>query len=161
MYNHLKSGWFYGNRVDNYLLWRYEQYLCNNNYPTPKISFGDVISNESIEHIAPQTQPNPLENGYGVYEDNENPSEGIVSGEWLNCVGNLMLMAGSQNSSLGNRSFLQKLQVYGKDNLLNQQKEVIEFVADKDNPVWDKTSIEKRFNKIVQAAKEIWNLDNI
>ena len=28
MYNHLKSGWFYGNRVDNYLLWRYEQYLC-------------------------------------------------------------------------------------------------------------------------------------
>ena len=161
MYNHLKSGWFYGNRVDNYLLWRYEQYLCNNNYPTPKISFGDVISNESIEHIAPQTQPNPLENGYGVYEDNENPSEGIVSGEWLNCVGNLMLMAGSQNSSLGNRSFPQKLQVYGKDNLLNQQKEVIEFVADKDNPVWDKTSIEKRFNKIVQAAKEIWNLDNI
>ena len=161
MYNHLKSGWFYGNRVDNYLLWRYEQYLCNNNYPTPKISFGDVISNESIEHIAPQTQPNPLENGYGVYEDNENPSEGIVSGEWLNCVGNLMLMAGSQNSSLGNRSFPQKLQVYGRDNLLNQQKEIIEFVADKDNPIWDKTSIEKRFNKIVQAAKEIWNLDNI
>ncbi len=161
MLNHLKSGWFYGNRIDNYLLWRYEQYLCNDNYPTPKITFGDVISNESIEHIAPQTQSNPLENGYGIYEDTENPSEGIVSGEWMNCVGNLMLMAGRQNSSLGNRSFSHKLQVYGKDNLLNQQKEIIEFVSDKENPIWNKTSIEKRFNRIIHVAKDIWNLDNI
>lgn len=161
MLNQLKSGWFYRNRVDNYLLWRYEQYLCNDNYPTPKITYEDVISNESIEHIAPQTQSNPLENGYGIYEDTENPSEGIVSGEWMNCVGNLMLMAGRQNSSLGNRPFPHKIQIYGKDNLLNQQKEIIEFVTDKDNPVWDKASIEKRFNKIINAAKDIWSLDNI
>ena len=104
---------------------------------------------------------NPLENGYGIYEDTENPSEGIVSGEWMNCVGNLMLMAGRQNSSLGNRPFPHKIQIYGKDNLLNQQKEIIEFVTDKDNPVWDKASIEKRFNKIINAAKDIWSLDNI
>lgn len=161
MLNHVRSGWFYGNPVDNYLLWRYEQYLCNDNYPTPKVSYSDVISNESIEHIAPQTQANPLENGYGVYEDKENPEEGIVSGEWMNCVGNLMLMAGRQNSSLGNRPFADKLQVYGRDNLLNQQKEIIEFVTDKEHPVWDKSSIERRFNKIVSAVKEIWNLNNI
>ena len=161
MLNHVKSSWFYGNRVDNYLLWRYEQYLCNDNYPTPKVSYADVISNESIEHIAPQTQANPLENGYGIYEDKENPEEGIVSGEWMNCVGNLMLMAGRQNSSLGNRPFADKLHTYGKDNLLNQQKEIIEFVADKEHPVWDKSSIERRLNKIVNAVKEIWNLDNI
>lgn len=161
MLNHVKSGWFYGNRVDNYLLWRYEQYLCNDNYPTPKVSYADVISNESIEHIAPQTQANPLENGYGVYEDKENPEEGIVSGEWMNSVGNLMLMAGRQNCSLGNRPFADKLQVYGRDNLLNQQKEIIEFVTDKEHPVWDKSSIERRFNKIVSAVKEIWNLNNI
>ena len=161
MLNHVRSGWFYGNRVDNYLLWRYEQYLCNDNYPTPKVSYSDVISNENIEHIAPQTQANPLENGYGVYEDKENPEEGIVSGEWMNCVGNLMLMAGRQNSSLGNRPFADKLQVYGRDNLLNQQKEIIEFVTDKEHPVWDKSSIERRFNKIVSAVKEIWNLNNI
>lgn len=161
MLNHIKSGWFYGNRVDNYLLWRYEQYLCNDNYPTPKISYADVISNESIEHIAPQTQANPLDNDYGVYEDKENPNEGIVSGEWMNSVGNLMLMAGRQNSSLGNCPFADKLQVYGRDNLLNQQKEIIEFVTDKEHPVWDKSSIERRCNKIVSAVKEIWNLNNI
>lgn len=161
MLNHIKSGWFYGNRVDNYLLWRYEQFLCNANYPTPKISYADVISNESIEHIAPQTQATPLENGYGVYEDKENPGDGIVSGEWMNSIGNLMLMAGRQNSSLGNRPFADKLKVYGRDNLLNQQKDIIEFVTDKEHPVWDKSSIERRFNKIVSAVKEIWNLDNI
>ena len=161
MLNHVKSGWFYGNRVDNYLLWRYEQYLCNDNYPTPKVSYSDVISNESIEHIAPQTQAAPLENGYGVYDDKDNPVDGIVSGEWMNCVGNLMLMAGRQNSSLGNRPFADKLLVYGRDNLLNQQKEIIEFVTDKEHPIWDKSSIERRFNKIVGAVKEIWNLDNI
>lgn len=161
MLNCIKSGWFYGNRVDNYLLWRYEQYLCNDNYPTPKISYVDVISNESIEHIAPRTQAIPLDNDYGVYEDEKNPNEGIVSGEWMNSVGNLMLMAGRQNSSLGNRPFAEKLQVYGRDNLLNQQKEIIEFVTDKEHPVWDKSSIERRYNKIVSAVKEIWNLNNI
>lgn len=36
----------------------------------------------------PQTQLNPLENGYGIYEDIQNPSESITSGNWLNCVGN-------------------------------------------------------------------------
>lgn len=161
MLNHIKSGWFYGNRVYNYLLWRYEQYLCNDNYPIPKVSYADVISNESIEHVAPQIQANPLENGYGVYEDKENPRDGIVSGEWMNSIGNLMLMAGRQNSSLGNHPFSDKLQVYGRDNLLNQQKEIIEFITDKEHPVWDKSSIERRFNKIVSSVKEIWNLNNI
>lgn len=147
--------------MDNYLLWRYEQYLCNDNYPIPKITYEDVISDKSIEHIAPQTQDSPLENGYGVYADKENPKEGIVSGEWMNSVGNLMLMAGRQNSSLGNRPFADKLRTYGTDNLLNQQKEIMEFVVDREHPVWDKSCIEKRFNKIVRAAKEIWSLDNI
>ncbi len=29
------NGWFYQNRVDNYLLWKYELYLCNDNHPMP------------------------------------------------------------------------------------------------------------------------------
>ena len=161
MLNHIRSGWFYRNRVDNYLLWRYEQYLCNDNYPTPKVFYTDVISNASIEHIAPQTQDNPQENGYGTYYDKDKPKEGIVSGEWMDSVGNLVLMAGRQNSSLGNRPFAYKLEVYGRDNLLNQQKEIIEFVADKEHPVWDKASIERRSNKIIAAAKEIWDLNKI
>lgn len=158
------SGWFYQNRVDNYLLWKYEMYLCNDNHPMPhKVTFDELIRNESIEHIAPQTPTNgdPLANGYGIYTDKEIPENGIESGHWLNCVGNLMLISQSHNSSIGNKPFANKLASYGKDNLLNQQKEIIEFVSDKNNPVWNKDAIERRHNKIKEAVLEIWNLNLI
>lgn len=157
----LDGGWFYQNRVDNYVLWKYELYLCNENHPLPlKVSFKDLIRNESIEHIAPQTPKNddPLVNGYGKYEDAEN---GIKSGHWLHCVGNLMLISQSHNSSIGNQHFAKKLDSYGKDNLLNQQKEIQDFVEDRNNPVWDVAAIKKRHEKILKAAQEIWNLDKI
>lgn len=154
------TGWFYKNRVDNYLLWKYELYLCNENHPKPhQVTFKDLIRNESIEHIAPQTPTNgdPIANGYGDYEGDN----GIASGEWLNCVGNLVLISQSHNSSIGNKPFAEKLASYGKDNLLNQQREIIDFIEDKDNPVWDKTAIENRHKKIKNAVKDIWGLDNI
>lgn len=158
------TGWFYKNRVDNYLLWKYELYLCNENHPKPhQVTFKDLIRNESIEHIAPQTPTNgdPIANGYGVYDDKENLQNGIISGNWLNCVGNLMLISQSHNSSIGNKPFAEKLASYGKDNLLNQQKEIIDFVEDKNNPIWDKTAIEKRHEKIKEAVRNIWRLDLI
>lgn len=158
------TGWFYKNRVDNYLLWKYELYLCNENHPKPhQVTFKDLIRNESIEHIAPQTPTNgdPIANGYGVYDDKENLQNGIISGNWLNCVGNLMLISQSHNSSIGNKPFTEKLASYGKDNLLNQQKEIIDFVEDKNNPIWDKTAIEKRHEKIKEAVRNIWRLDLI
>ncbi len=154
------TGWFYKNRVDNYLLWKYELFLCNENHPKPhQVTFKDLIRNESIEHIAPKTPTNgdPIANGYGDYEGDS----GIASGEWLNCVGNLMLISQSHNSSIGNKPFAEKLASYGKDNLLNQQKEIVDFVEDKNNPIWDKTAIEKRHEKIKNAVKEIWNLNKI
>ena len=154
------TGWFYKNRVDNYLLWKYELYLCNENHPKPhQVTFKELIRNESIEHIARQTPTNgdPIANGYGDYEG----ESGIASGEWLNCVGNLMLISQSHNSSIGNKPFAEKLASYGKDNLLNQQKEIVDFVENKNNPVWDKTAIEKRHEKIKKAVKDIWDLNKI
>jgi uncharacterized protein with ParB-like and HNH nuclease domain len=158
------SGYFYQNRVDNYVLWKYELYLCDDNHPMPhKVTFEDLIRNESIEHIAPQTPTNgdPIANGYGVYKDETNPTQGIVSGNWLNNVGNLMLISQSHNSSIGNKPFAEKLSSYGKDNLLNQQKQIETFVADKTKPVWDKSAIERRQQAIIKAATDIWNLNNI
>jgi uncharacterized protein with ParB-like and HNH nuclease domain len=158
------SGYFYQNRVDNYVLWKYELYLCDENHPKPhKVTFENLIRNESIEHIAPQTPTNgdPVANGYGVYKDETNPLQGIISGNWLNSLGNLMLISQSHNSSIGNKPFVEKLSSYGKDNLLNQQKEVETFVADKSNPIWDKAAIERRQKAIINAATDIWNLDNI
>ena len=157
-------GYFYQNRVDNYVLWKYELYLCDENHPKPhKVSFDDLIRNESIEHIAPQTPTNgdPVANGYGIYKDDTNPGEGIASGGWINNIGNLMLISQSHNSSIGNKPFINKLTSYGEANLLNQQKEISDFVADKNVPVWNKATIDKRKQKIIAAATDMWNLDNI
>jgi hypothetical protein len=158
------NGHMYQNRVDNYLLWQYELYIANPNHPLPhRVTFQDLIKKESIEHIAPQTPTNgePLANGYGKYEDTDNPDSGIVSGGWLNCIGNLMLISQSHNSSIGNDSFQEKLLSYGRDNLLNQQKEISEFIADSTNPFWDIDAIKRRKDKIVNAAKEIWDIEKI
>jgi len=45
------DGWMYGNRVDNYLLWRYEVHLCSTTgYPLSlKVGFRDLIAQESID----------------------------------------------------------------------------------------------------------------
>jgi len=117
----------------------------------------------SIEHIAPLTPTNgePVANGYGNYEDKEKPENGIVSGSWMNRLGNLMLISQRHNSSIGNKPFKHKLDSYGIDNLLKQQKEIVEFVADQTVPVWDKTAIEKRHLAILKASKDIWSLDKI
>lgn len=158
------SGYFYQNRVDNYVLWKYELYLCDENHPKPhKVSFDDLIRNESIEHIAPQTPTNgdPVANGYGIYKDDTNSGDGIASGGWINNIGNLMLISQSHNSSIGNKPFTDKLISYGEANLLNQQKEISDFVADKNVPVWNKATIDKRKQKIIAAATDMWNLDNI
>jgi hypothetical protein len=158
------NGNFYKNSVDNYLLWKYELFISNENHPIPhSISFNDLIRDENIEHIAPQTLTNgdPVANGYGVYDDKENLENGIVSGEWLNRLGNLMLISKSHNCSIGNKSFDEKLNSYGRDNLLNQQREIIKFVFDEKNPVWDKQAIEKRQIKIIATVKKIWSLNNI
>lgn len=158
------SGYFYQNRVDNYVLWKYELYLCDEHHPTPhKVSFNDLINKENIEHIAPKTptHENPVANGYGVYEDEQNPQEGIASGGWLNSIGNLMLISQHHNCAIGNKPFEEKLSSYGKENLLNQQKEIRQFVTDQNAPIWDKAAIAKRQEKILKAASDLWNLDSI
>lgn len=158
------SGYFYKNRVDNYVLWKYELFLCDENHPMPhKVSFEDLIKNESIEHIAPQTPTNgdPVAHGYGLYKNDIQPEEGITTGGWLNNIGNLMLISQKHNSTIGNKPFANKLKSYGEANLLNQQKEISRLIADQSNPTWDVQIIKKRKARILEAAQGIWDLDNI
>lgn len=163
--NQLDDGYFYQNRVDNYVLWRYEMDLCARSGYTPplKVSYSNLMGNESIEHIAPQTESPgaPIANGYGIYEDAQDPGRGIVSGEWLNCLGNLLLISRSHNSSIGNTAFATKLASYGAANLLNQQKEIARFVTDPDNPVWDQAAIERRHAELHAVAARLWSLNNL
>jgi len=161
----LNSGYFYGKPVDNYLLWRYEEWLVARSGYGHSLKIGAIhrIPHEAIEHIAPQTESpgEAVANGYGAYDVVEPANNGIRSGEWLNCLGNLVLISRSDNSSYGNCAFADKLAGYGKDNLLHQQKEIEKFVADPQKPVWDWEAIDRRQNRLVTAAKEIWSLDFI
>lgn len=162
----LNSGYIYSNRkVCTYLLWRYEQSLCPQDYPAPRLNWDEIVRKESLEHIAPQHPQDgkPLASGYGEYRNLEFPSEGIETGEWLHSIGNLLLMSQSQNSAVGNKDFVSiKLPSYESEtSMLRQQKEIRSFLDESDNPCWNKNAIERRGKHIIEKALDIWNINKI
>ena len=163
--NALKSGSIYFNhRICSYILWRYEQSLCPPNHPVERVRWEDIMKKESLEHIAPQKpKDEDLAHGYGKYRDIENPENGIESGEWINSIGNLLLLSQSQNSAAGNRDLKDKLKIYGEEkSLIRQQQEVTTFMEDPYNPFWDKDCIERRGNHIIDIAiSSIWDVRKI
>ncbi len=151
-----------------YVLWRYEQSLCTKNYPATRISWENIMSDQSLEHIAPQTPPDgeSVAAGYGIYSDIEHPEEGIETGGWLNCLGNMLLLTQSQNSAAGNHPLADKLKIYKKENSLIRQQQEIQSLCKHngttDEYSWDKECIKNRLDKIIkQALIEIWNFDLI
>ena len=159
--NNVKSylnGAMYGNKVLNYLLWQYENSIQNKGYSIKKFS----IESEQIEHISPQTPTNgePLETGYEVDENNEYSEEFITN--TINSLGNLMLISGSHNASIGNKPFSNKVKSYNQNPLLNQQAEIKDYaINENDQLVWKSESITKRHNYIVKFATRIWNFNSI
>ena len=148
----------YGNKVLNYLLWEYEDSIQNKGYSIKNFS----LENEQIEHISPQTPTDdePISTGYDVNEDNEY-SEDFIS-KHLNSLGNLMLISGSHNASIGNKAFNNKLNSYKANPLLNQQAEIKDFVTiENDSVFWKTESIEKRHKKLVDFAIGKWSFDNV
>lgn len=152
------NGSMYGNNVLNYVLWRYENSIQNKGYNIRKYS----IDNEQIEHISPQTPTNgePVKTGYEVDIDNQY-SDDFISNK-LNSIGNLMLISGSHNASIGNKPFSQKLSTYKGNPLLNQQAEIKTFAREENHqPVWKSESITARHLKIVGFAVNNWSFDSI
>lgn len=160
------SGYFYCNDVDNYFYWQYELFLWGNGYNGPfDVHYEQLISKESIEHIAPQTPTDgkPVANGYGEYKNLNEPEKGIESGGWMNSIGNLMLISQSHNSSIGNCPFADKLSSYKTIALMKQQKEIDDFASQNEQgeKIWDLDAIKRRRDAMLKAALEIWSLDAI
>lgn len=153
--NYLNAN-LYGSKILNYLLWRYENHIQNKGYNINNFT----IENEQIEHISPQNPTNgePIETGYDVNENNEY-SEEFIS-EYLNCVGNLMLISGSHNASIGNKPFKDKLRTYNENPLLNQQAEIKDFAMQENSKyVWKSKSIDKRHEVIIDFAIKTWSFN--
>jgi hypothetical protein len=148
------NGGLYGSTVLNYLLWQYENSIQNKGYSIRQFS----LDKEQIEHISPRTpaQNEKLASGYDVNEKNEYTEEFLS--KYLNSVGNLMLISGSHNASIGNKPFSEKLESYNQNPLLNQQAEIKEFSFDN---TWKIDSIEKRHKKIIDFASKRWSFSKI
>ena len=152
------NGSMYGNNVLNYMLWRYENYIQNKGYSIRTFS----IENEQIEHISPQNPTNgePIETGYEVDANNQYSDE--FTAQKLNSMGNLMLISGSHNASIGNKPFSEKLATYKTNPRLNQQAEIIKFAkTENDLPIWKSESIDERQAKLLIFAIENWSFDRI
>lgn len=148
------NGYMYGNDILRYILWEYEESIQNKGY---KIGTCE-LENEQIEHISPQTPPEgeSIANGYEVQENGQYSEE--FASDYLNCIGNLMLISGSHNASIGNSAFIDKFASYKKNPLLNQQAEIESFLEN-DIVEWKKQQIESRRKTIVKFALQRWSLD--
>ena len=149
--------------IAKFLLWRYENELVTNSgengYAWKRYS--EIVSPE-LEHIAPQTPTDghPVANGYGDYNDVSDPENGIVSGHWLDSIGNHLILPKSHNCKIGNIPFANKHETYTHS---AQQLEVREMSrirqAEVGQLVWDKTCIERRRNKIVEALMKVYSMN--
>lgn len=145
------NGYMFHNSVLHYLLWEYEGSLYQDGYRIGAIQ----IEDESIEHISPQT-----ENDEGIASGYEVQENGLYSEEfrnqYLNKLGNLMLISRSQNSTVGNRPFSEKLASYTTHPILRQQGEIVKFVSDEETPKWLASSIDNRHSAILEYAINRW-----
>ena len=125
-----------------HLLWKYENHLNSGGQQGYNPRRYDAIEKPELEHIAPTTEPKTKPHGYGKYDDT------FVS-EYLNCLGNYLLLSKPHNCSVGNIAFSKKLLSY---TYLTQQREIAELCGDK--PLWGKRAIDRRHERIVEVLME-------
>ena len=150
-----------------FLLWKYENYLLKKN----NMRYDDKkMKKITLEHILPIEEPNINPHFYGYYD---------VRNRFINvykyktnvlymlqrCLGNYLLLREDKNKGASNSDFKTKLEYYNNqdDNIkLEQQKEIIDNYFNKKTKElksnWDKKSIEKRTNKIIEAIKDIYKI---
>jgi hypothetical protein len=120
-----------------YLLWKYENFLASHGHGGYEPMRFDVIKSPELEHIAPKTPAGEESDGYDEYD------EEFVN-EYIDCLGNYLLISKSQNCSIGNKPFSDKRASYTH---LFQQREIQEMT--KDEKIWNKAKINERHAKIV------------
>lgn len=127
-----------------YILWKYENYLDGqgkSGYAPTRFS---KIINPELEHIAPQTPTGgePIAAGYCEYDEE-------FKQQFIDCLGNYLLLSKSHNCSVGNKPFIDKRETYKH---LTQQREIQELT--KDNLTWTKELIQQRKDKIIAFLKD-------
>jgi len=127
-----------------FLLWKYENHLENQGKNGYSLTRFDNIESPELEHIAPQTPTNgePIAAGYCEYDEE-------FRNQYIDCLGNYLLLSKSHNCSVGNRPFSEKRSSY---NHLGQQREIQKMTVESE--IWDKEKISLRKEKIVKFILE-------
>jgi len=127
-----------------FILWKYENYLENQGKNGYSVTRFDNIESPELEHIAPQTPTNgePIAAGYCEYDEE-------FKNQYIDCLGNYLLISKSHNCSVGNKPFSEKRSSY---NHLAQQREIQNMTSDNEN--WNKEKISLRKEKIVKFILE-------
>lgn len=127
-----------------YLLWKYENHLEGQGKSGYSPTRFDKIVSPELEHIAPQTptEGKPVAAGYCEYDEE-------FRQQFIDCLGNYLLLSKSHNCSVGNNPFADKRATY---NHLAQQREIQEMTTE--NLTWTKQEIQKRKEKIITFLKD-------
>ena len=134
--------WMY-HGVAKLLLWKYENHLIQSGKAGYKPLRYDNIVEPNLEHIAPQTENTEEDNGYCTYDEE-------FKNQYLECLGNYLLLSGSHNKSLSNGRFQIKRDSYKH---LQQQLEVWKMTEQ--DQLWDEEKIRQRHSKIVDYLMQI------
>lgn len=125
--------------IAKYLLWKYEIYLEDMDGKGYSPTRYNKIVQPELEHIAPKTEPQVTLHGYDVYDDD-------FKNQYLDCLGNYLLLSKSHNCAVGNIPFKSKLATYLNN---KQQREISEFTKPKFR--WTKGVIKTRNDKIISV----------
>lgn len=122
-----------------YLLWKYETHLEGQGKSGYTATRFDKIVSPELEHIAPQTPTDgkPVAAGYCDYDEE-------FKQQYIDCLGNYLLLSKSHNCSVGNKPFSDKRSTY---NHSEQQREIQKLTTE--NITWTKEQIQKRKEKII------------
>lgn len=152
------NGYMYQNPTIHYILGKYENHIQNKGY----VVEGVEIESVNIEHISPQTPPDNKKIAHGYNTNSRNRYNEDFENEYINCLGNLMLISETHNKSIGNKPFKEKITSYNQNPLFNQQAEIKKFIRDKVEPLWDKEAIDNRHLAIIDNfALDKWNFSNV
>lgn len=126
-----------------FLLWKYENHLESLQGKSGyKLTRYDKIDYPELEHIAPKTEPTAKPHGYDNYDEE-------FRNQYLNCLGNYLLLSKPHNGSISNIPFSEKHKTY---TYLEQQKEIQSLVPE--NGRWDRLVIKSRNDKISRFVIE-------
>lgn len=104
----------------------------------------DKIENPHLEHISPQTENKEPANGYDVYDEE-------MRYQYIDCLGNYLLLSGPHNEALSNGPFKPKRDSYIQ---LLQQREIGDMT--KEQCHWGKDQIRSRKKKIIKFLLETY-----